>query len=95
VCRPVTVRLTPLIANVTQISWGKALGVFDARLAGIPPEHGTKLRHWKEIVARVHSDFAAKLPAAELPTLATRERLKDDFTEGSRHQNMMLPGVDQ
>lgn len=58
------------MANPTQISWKKALGVFEARLADVPLEHSTKLRYWKEIVAGVRSDFAAKLPDAELPTLS-------------------------
>ena len=65
------------MASVTQISWKKALGVFEARLAAISPEHSTKLRHWKEIVAGVYSDFVAKLPEVELPIIATRAELED------------------
>ena len=48
------------MASVTQISWKKALGVSEARLAAISPEHSTKLRQWKEIVAGVYLDFATK-----------------------------------
>jgi len=59
------------MVNVTQVSWKKALGVFEARLADVPLERGTKLRHWKEIVAKVYSDFVAKLPDVEPSTLAT------------------------
>ena len=78
--------------NVTQISWKKALEVFEARLADVPLEHDTRLRHWKEIVAKVRSDFMAKLPDAELPTLAAWEKFEDDRrTEGSWHQNLMVP----
>jgi len=89
-----TVRTTPLIVDVTQVSWKKALGVFEARLAGVPPEHGTELRHWKGVVARVHSDFAAKLPDAENPIFATREKMEGaDRTDASRHQDLALPGV--
>lgn len=47
--------------NDTQVSWKRTLGVFNARLANIPPERGTKLRGWKETVAGVYSDFEAKL----------------------------------
>jgi len=54
----------------------KTLGVFEVRLACVPLEYGMKLRDWKEIVARVHSDFAAKVPEAELPTLVTGQNLR-------------------
>jgi hypothetical protein len=80
---------------MSQVSWKKALEVFEARLADVPLEHATKLRHWKEIVAWVRSDFAAKLPDVELPTLVTRSKLKEDRTDGSRHQSLMLPVVKQ
>jgi len=66
--------------NVTQVSWKKALGVFEARLVDALFEHGAKLREWREIVARAYLDFAAKLPDAEPPTLATWE--KDDGRKG-------------
>ena len=70
-CRLVTVRPIPLTTNPTQESWKKALGVFEARLADVPLEYGTKLRCWKEVVARVHSDFAEKLPDVQILTPAT------------------------
>lgn len=69
------VRPTLLMGNPTQVSWKRALGVFEARLVDVSLEYGTKLRYWREIVARVHSDFAAKLPDVELPTLATGKNL--------------------
>ena len=84
-------RTESLIAGITQASWRKALGVFDARLATVSLEDGKKLRHWKEVVAGVYSDFAAKLPNAELPPLATRAFWEDGRTEGSRHPNLLLP----
>ena len=85
-----------MIANVTQVSWKKALGVFEARLATVSPEHGTKLQRWKKSVAEVYSDFSAKLPDAELPTqLATKAESEDGCTEGSRRQDLMLPGTKQ
>lgn len=71
------------MVNITQVSWRKALGVFEARLADIPLEHDTKLRDWKEIVTRVYSEFAAKLPDTQPPTPATLARLEGDRTEGS------------
>ena len=71
------------MVNITQVSWRKALGVFEARLADIPLEHDTKLRDWKEIVTRVHSEFTAKLPDTQPPTLATLARLEGDRIEGS------------
>ena len=52
-----------------------------------------ELRHWKEIVASVHSDFMAKLLDAELSALVTGKSFWDDRTEGPRHRNPMLPGV--
>jgi hypothetical protein len=81
------------MTDVTQVSWKKALGVFDARLATAPLKHDTKLRHWREIVAEVYSDFAAKLPEAKLPTLTIRAQLIDGRTEESRYPNLMLPGM--
>ncbi|KAF9645914.1 hypothetical protein BDM02DRAFT_3119538, partial [Thelephora ganbajun] len=60
-------------------SWKKALGAFDVRLT-----HNMKLRDWRGVVAEVYSDFAAKLPDADLPTLATLGVLKDGRTEGSQ-----------
>ena len=47
----------PLTASVTQVSWEKALIIFDAHLVTVLVEHGTKLQHWKETVADVYSDF--------------------------------------
>jgi len=84
---------TLLMVNVTQESWKKALAVFDARLATIPFEHGTKLRHWKETVEEVYSDFAAQLPGADLPTLAIRVSCEDGRTKGSQYPNLIHPGV--
>lgn len=81
------------MTNVSQVSWKKALGVFDARLASVPPENGTKLQHCKEMVAEVHSDFAAKLPDAKLPILAMRATLEDGRTEESRYPNLLIPEV--
>jgi len=75
------------------MSWKKTLGVFDARLASRACEHGTKLRHWREIVARVHADFEANLPDAELPNLAVQAAWVDGRTEGSRYPNLLLPGM--
>ena len=72
----------PLMASVTQVSWEKALRVFDARLATVSVEHGAKLQHWKEAVAEVYSDFATKLPNAELPTLVVRAALEDGRKRG-------------
>lgn len=79
--------------NFTQVSWKKALEVFEARLVDASSEHGAKLREWGEIVARVHADFAAKLPDAEPPTFATWE--KDDRNKGSRYQDLVFPVVAQ
>ena len=56
------VRQAPLMGYVAQVSWKRALGVFDARLANVPLGYGAKLRRWKKIVAEVHSVFEAKLP---------------------------------
>lgn len=53
------------MGNVAQLSWKRALGVFDARLPNVPLEHGAKLRRWKDVVAEVYSDLEAKLPDAE------------------------------
>ncbi|KAF9645908.1 hypothetical protein BDM02DRAFT_3119531 [Thelephora ganbajun] len=60
-------------------SWKKALGVFDVRLT-----YSVKLRDWRRVVAEVYSDFAAKLPDAEPPTLATLGVLEGGRTEGSQ-----------
>jgi hypothetical protein len=81
------------MVNTMQLSWKKALGAFDARLTDVPPEHGAKLRHWREIVAGVHSDFAAKLPDPEPPTFTSRAMWEDGRTEGSRYPNLLLPGA--
>ena len=81
------------MTNVTQISWKTALRVIDARLATGSLEHGAKLRHWRETVAKVHSDFAARLPDAQVPTLAQRASWIDGRTDESRYPNLLLPGV--
>jgi hypothetical protein len=83
------------MTNVTQLSWKRALGVFDVRLTEVPFERGTKLRHWREIVAGVHLDFETKIPDPGPPTLLARAIWEDGRTEGSRYPNLMLPGVRQ
>ena len=86
-------RPTLLTVNVTQVSWKKTLVVFDARLAIVPVEYGMKLRHWKETVKEVYSDFAAKLPDTDLPALAVRASLEDGRTAESRYPNLIGHGV--
>jgi len=76
-------------------SWKKTLAVFEARLVHAPFEHGAKLREWKESVAKVYADFAAKLPDAEPPTPATWEKSGDDRTKGSWYQDLAFPVVEQ
>ena len=83
------------MTNIVQVSWKTALGVIDARLATVPLEHGTKLRHWRETVVEIYSDFAEKLPDPELPTLARQASWVDGRAEESRYPNLMLPGVKQ
>lgn len=78
--------------NFIQVSWEKALGVFDARLANIPRERGTKLRFWKQIVEKHHLDFVARLPAGETPTLAVLVQHEDGRTEGSQYPNLIPSG---
>lgn len=73
------------------MSWEKALKVFDARIAKLPLPRGTRLRHWKQIVERLHLDFAARLPEATPPPLAVRVREEDGRTEGSQYPNLILP----
>ena len=57
--------------GAAQESWKKTLGVFEARLAGVPLEYDTNLRYWKEVVARVHSEFSEKLLDAQILTPGT------------------------
>ena len=83
------------MVNIVQVSWKKALEVFDARLASFSLRYGTKLSHWRETVAAIHSDFEAKLPNAEPPILTVRAALMDGRTKESRYPNLMLPGVGQ
>lgn len=83
------------MVDVIQVSWKKALGVFDARLATTPLEHDTELRRLRETVAEGYSDFAARLPEARLPALIIRAGLEDGRTEGSRYPNLMIPGLKQ
>ena len=78
-----------------QLSWEKALGVFDTRLVDVPLEKGVKLRHWRETVAAVYSDFEAKLPDAKPPVLILRARWVDGRIEGSRYPNLMFPEMRQ
>lgn len=66
--------------------------MFDARLTSATLEHGTKLRHWKEIVAEVYVDIEKKLPE-EIPDLAIKAGWVDGRTEGSRYPNLLLPGM--
>lgn len=75
--------------NVAQVSWRKALQVFDARLTYVPLAYAAKLRHCREVVAEVYSDFVAKLPGVELPALARRTKLEDGRTERSRYPNLI------
>ena len=88
-----TVGPKPLTVVFTQVSWEKALGVFNARLATAPLEHDTKLRCQRDTIAAVYSDFAAKLPEARFPALFTRAMLEDGRTEGSQYPNLMIPRV--
>lgn len=83
-CQPVTVGPITLTETFTQVSWKKALEVFEARLTHVPIERNTMLRYWKEIVARVHSEFAAKLPETDLPMPTTGAILEDARIEGSQ-----------
>ena len=83
------------MVNIMQMSWKRALGVFDTRLANVTLERGTRLRHWKETVLEVHSDLEAKLPDAEPANLSSRARWVDGRTEGSRYPNLMVPGIKQ
>jgi len=57
--------------STTQTSWKKALGVSGALLVDTSLEYDTKSRYGKVVVARVHSDFVAKLPDAQILTPAT------------------------
>ena len=84
-----------LIGNFTQVSWKKALGVFDARLSTAPPECGNKLRDWKDVVAGAYSDFSAKLPDGKLPILAMRAMREEGRAEGSQNPNLFLHGAKQ
>jgi len=69
------------------------LEVFDIRLADFPPEYGARLRHRRDIVAMVYSDFVAKLPDAKLTALASRAAWVDGRTEESQYPNLMIPGA--
>lgn len=73
------------------MSWEKALEVFNARLAKIPPERNTELRYWKQIVEKSHLDFTKRLPEAKPPALAVQAQREDGRTEGSQHPNLILP----
>ena len=86
----VTARETPLTANTAQLSWEKTLGVFNSRLANTAL---TNLRHWREIVAGVYSDFEANIPDPEAGPLVLRAWSLDGRTEDSRYPNLMLPEV--
>ena len=88
-CQPVTVGPIALRETFTQVSWEKALGVFEARLACAPVERDTELRCWKEIVAKVYSEFVAKLPETDLATPTTGPRLKDTRVERSQSQSLL------
>ena len=81
------------MVNVTQASWKKALGVFQARLVSVSFEHGAKLREWREIVAIVYLDLAAKLPDAESPIISTWE--KDDRRKGPWYHDLVFPVATQ
>ena len=74
-----------------QMSWEKALGVFDARLANIPLEDSTKLQHCKKVVTKLHQDIVAKLPGASRPPLINVVLQMDGRVEGSRYPNFILP----
>ena len=77
----------------TQASWKKALEVFKARLTHAPIERDIKLRYWKGIVARVHSEFVANLPETVPPSPTTEARLEDPRVQGSQRQSITLPPV--
>lgn len=65
--------------------------MFDARLAGLPVEGDTKLRHWKRIVGTLYLDFVERLPEAKAPTLGLLARREDGRVEGSRYPNLIHP----
>lgn len=66
----------------------KALEVFDVRLARVPIESDTKLRHWKQTVAGLCSDFAAKVPDGRIPSLVRQTEWVHVRAEGSRYPDL-------
>ena len=76
--------------NIGQVSWKRALGVFNARLANAPPEHRTKLRHWKEAVTEIYTGFEAELLIEEPTILTLRAVTVDGRTGESRYPNLMI-----
>ena len=87
----VEIRPTPklLTMGVIQVSLEKALGVFDARLARAPIESDTKLRHWKQTVAGLRSNFAAKVPDGRIPSLVRQTEWEHVRAEGSRYPDLV------
>lgn len=71
------------------ISWERALGVFNTRLAKVSVEHGTKLRHWRHVIAELRLDFAAKVPDGRIPSLAKKTEWVYAHAKGSRYPNLV------
>jgi len=76
-----------------QDSWKKSLLVFDARIDILLLEKSESLRCFRKVIWERYSDFQARLPGCEPPTLFSLGSLEDGTTEDSKYPNLMSPEV--
>ena len=76
-----------------QDSWKKSLPVFDARIGNLPLEESAPLRHYRKVVEEMHSDFQARLPGCEPPTVFSLATLEDGTTKESKYPNLLQTEV--
>jgi len=69
------------------------LPVFDARIINLPSEESAPLRHYRKVVEEMHSDFQARLPGCEPPTVLSLAMLEDGTTKESKYPNLLPIGA--
>ena len=76
-----------------QESWNKSLAVFDVRIASLPSEHSGSLRQIRKFIGEMYSDFQARLPDCEPPTIHCLALSEDGVTEDSKYPSLMSAEV--
>ena len=72
-----------------QLSWGKALTVYESRISRLQMEDSILLRYWRGVVAKAYEGFPQKLPDENPPELCFALETQDGRTEDSEYPNLL------